>query len=56
MLGFSGGVCYHNGAEPMKGGVMRLEFAEKLAPIAGFRNVLIREYLIVDWDEVYRKL
>lgn len=56
MLGFSGGVCYHSHAELIRGGVMRPEFAEKLAPTAGFRNVLIREYLVVDWDEVYRKL
>lgn len=27
-----------------------------LAPIAGFRNILVHEYLAVDWDEVYENL
>jgi uncharacterized protein YutE (UPF0331/DUF86 family) len=37
-------------------GVLPPDFAEQLAPIAGFRNVLIHEYLAVDWDEVYDHL
>ena len=32
------------------------EFAERLAPLAGFRNVLAHQYLGVDWDEVYSHL
>ena len=36
--------------------VLPVDFARKLAPIAGFRNILIREYLSVDWDEVYKHL
>jgi len=37
-------------------GVLPLEFAEKLAPLAGFRNILVHEYLQVDWREVYKNL
>jgi uncharacterized protein YutE (UPF0331/DUF86 family) len=37
-------------------GVLPADFAEQLAPIAGFRNILIHEYLAVDWDEVYKNL
>ena len=37
-------------------GVLPPEFATNLAPIAGFRNILIHEYLLIDWDEVYRNL
>lgn len=37
-------------------GVLPPDFAEQLAPIAGFRNILIHEYLAVDWDEVYDNL
>jgi uncharacterized protein YutE (UPF0331/DUF86 family) len=32
------------------------DFARKIAPMAGFRNILIHEYLVLDWDEVYRHL
>ena len=28
----------------------------ELAPIAGFRNILVHEYLSVDWNEVYNHL
>jgi uncharacterized protein YutE (UPF0331/DUF86 family) len=28
-------------------------FARRLAPLAGFRNILAHEYLVVDWDQVY---
>jgi uncharacterized protein YutE (UPF0331/DUF86 family) len=37
-------------------GVVPAEFARHLAPLAGFRNILVHEYLAVDWDEVYRAL
>ena len=37
-------------------GVLPPEFALRLAPLAGFRNILVHEYLLVDWDEVYRNL
>jgi uncharacterized protein YutE (UPF0331/DUF86 family) len=36
--------------------VLPADFARELAPIAGFRNILVHEYLTVDWDEVYRHL
>jgi uncharacterized protein YutE (UPF0331/DUF86 family) len=37
-------------------GVLPQEFARQLAPIAGFRNILIHGYLVVNWDEVYKNL
>jgi uncharacterized protein YutE (UPF0331/DUF86 family) len=37
-------------------GVLPTEFAAHLAPLAGFRNILVHEYLQVDWGEVYRNL
>ncbi len=37
-------------------GVLSAEFAQNLAPLAGFRNALIHEYLVVDWDQVYKSL
>lgn len=37
-------------------GALPIEFAEKLAPIAGFRNILVHEYLAVDWNEVHKSL
>ena len=36
--------------------VLPADFARHLAPVAGFRNVLIHEYLEIDWDEVYQNL
>ncbi len=33
--------------------ILPIEFAKKFAPIAGFRNVLVHEYLGIDWNEVY---
>ena len=36
--------------------VLPEEFARNMAPIAGFRNILVHEYLGIDWDEVYRNL
>jgi len=37
-------------------GVLPPDFARSLAPIAGFRNILVHEYLGVDWDYVYDHL
>ncbi|MBW1986751.1 MAG: DUF86 domain-containing protein [Deltaproteobacteria bacterium] len=37
-------------------GVIPLDFARNLAPLAGFRNILIHEYIRLDWDEVYSNL
>jgi uncharacterized protein YutE (UPF0331/DUF86 family) len=37
-------------------GVLPADFARQLAPVAGFRNILVHEYLQVDWDEVYDHL
>jgi uncharacterized protein YutE (UPF0331/DUF86 family) len=37
-------------------GVLPPELAQRLAPIAGLRNVLVHEYINVDWDEIYRNL
>jgi uncharacterized protein YutE (UPF0331/DUF86 family) len=37
-------------------GVLPAEFAQRLAPLAGFRNILVHGYLLIDWDEVYRNL
>ena len=34
-------------------GVLDADFAEELAPMAGFRNVLVDEYVDIDWDIVY---
>jgi uncharacterized protein YutE (UPF0331/DUF86 family) len=31
-------------------------FARKIAPLAGFRNILVHEYIGLDWDLVYDHL
>jgi uncharacterized protein YutE (UPF0331/DUF86 family) len=36
--------------------ILPLEFAKHLAPIAGFRNILVHEYINLDWHEVYKNL
>lgn len=36
--------------------ILPYEFAQKFSPIAGFRNILIHEYIDVDWNEVYKNL
>ena len=36
--------------------ILPYDFAQKFAPVAGFRNILIHEYLDIDWDEVYKNL
>jgi uncharacterized protein YutE (UPF0331/DUF86 family) len=37
-------------------GVLPADFARRLAPLAGFRNILTHEYLGIDWDHVYKNL
>jgi len=37
-------------------GILSTEFAHQVAPLAGFRNILIHEYLGIDWDQVYKNL
>lgn len=37
-------------------GVIPLDFVHQLAPLVGFRNMLIHEYLNVDWSIVYSSL
>ena len=37
-------------------GILSSKFAKKLAPIAGFRNILVHDYLDINWDEVYHNL
>ncbi len=34
-------------------GILPSEFAEHLAPLAGFRNILVHDYLVVDPAKVY---
>jgi len=36
--------------------ILPFEFAQRLAPLAGFRNILVHEYVNIDWNEVYRNL
>ena len=36
--------------------VVPVDLSRSLAPIAGFRNVLVHEYVAVDWDIVYCNL
>ena len=36
--------------------VLPAEFSRQIAPLAGFRNILIHEYLGIDWDHVYKNL
>ena len=47
-----------SGAIEMLGkvGVLPRELAERLAPITGFRNILVHEYLQIDWNEVLQNL
>lgn len=37
-------------------GVLPAAFARQLAPVSGFRNILIHEYLSIDWEEVFVRL
>jgi uncharacterized protein YutE (UPF0331/DUF86 family) len=34
-------------------GVLPVDFARRLAPIAGFRNILVHGYLSTEWKPVY---
>jgi uncharacterized protein YutE (UPF0331/DUF86 family) len=36
--------------------ILPLDFAQNLAPIAGFRNILVHDYMDIDWNEVYSNL
>ncbi len=31
-------------------------FARKLAPVAGFRNIIVHQYLDFDWNLIYQYL
>ena len=37
-------------------GVLPADFARRLAPIAGLRNVLVHDYVRLDWDKIYQSL
>ncbi len=37
-------------------GVLPIDFARRLAPLGGFRNILVHEYLDVDWRYVFDNL
>jgi uncharacterized protein YutE (UPF0331/DUF86 family) len=37
-------------------GVVPPDFARRIAPLAGLRNVLVHDYLATDWDQVYANL
>lgn len=39
-----------------EGNILPMDFAKNMAPLAGFRNILIHEYLNIDWSEVYKNL
>lgn len=36
--------------------ILPSDFPQQLAPLAGFRNILIHEYLGIDWDRVFDHL
>jgi uncharacterized protein YutE (UPF0331/DUF86 family) len=37
-------------------GVIPAEFARRLAPLAGLRNILVHEYVRVDWERIHQHL
>ena len=37
-------------------GVLPIEFAQRIAPLGGFRNILVHEYLSIEWNIVYDNL
>jgi len=39
-----------------RAGVLPMDFAERFAPVASFRNILVHEYLRIDPKIVYEKL
>lgn len=36
--------------------ILPYDFAQEFASITGFRNILVHEYLDIDWNEVYKNL
>lgn len=36
--------------------IISFEFAKNFAPIAGFRNILVHNYLEIEWKKVYEHL
>ena len=36
--------------------ILPTDFSKEMASMAGFRNILVHEYVGIDWDEVYRNL
>ena len=38
------------------GEILPLDFAQSLAPLAGFRNILVHGYMDINWDELYNNL
>jgi uncharacterized protein YutE (UPF0331/DUF86 family) len=36
--------------------VLPIDFSKKIDSLAGFRSILVHEYIGIDWDEVYRNL
>jgi uncharacterized protein YutE (UPF0331/DUF86 family) len=37
-------------------GILSMDFARQLAPLGGFRNILVHQYLDIDWNIVYSNL
>jgi len=37
-------------------GILPFEFAQRIAPLGGFRNILVHEYLSIEWNIVYDNL
>jgi uncharacterized protein YutE (UPF0331/DUF86 family) len=37
-------------------GILPIDFARQIAPLGGFRNILVHEYLEIDWQEVFDNL
>jgi uncharacterized protein YutE (UPF0331/DUF86 family) len=37
-------------------GVVPMDFARQLAPLSGFRNILVYEYMDINWNQVFRNL
>lgn len=36
--------------------VLPVQLSRRLAPIAGFRNILVHQYTGIDWDTVYKSM
>jgi uncharacterized protein YutE (UPF0331/DUF86 family) len=37
-------------------GILPADFAAQFAPIASFRNILVHDYIGIDWDQVHTNL